>query len=189
MFLCANASGTLARAVFVGVRTTSAHESRVLIRSAQKARIIFFDATLICKRKRVINMTIFQCKRTKEKYRGFKLEIGDMYGRDDKSPFVWQGEYEKGKPCGIHATLRLFRLDMESTRGWYEVWEQSLTTRLLVDEWANAAFASTCNDEPAMPYISHAKARLLKRQPVQRWGWSNRCSEVPVTHKQNCVLK
>ena len=114
-------------------------------------------------------MIMYECKRAGDHYRKFNLAIGDLYGRDDKSPFVWQGEYAREGSAGLRASLRLYRLDMESTRGWYEIWETSPTTISLIWQ-ANAI-------------------HMRKRRAIQRWGTPNRCSEVPVTHKHNMVFK
>ena len=110
-------------------------------------------------------MTLFVNDRAHKRYRNFTLSVGDLYGRDDKSPYVWQGEYAKEGKSGLHATLRLFRLDMDSTRGWYEVWETSHTTFALIWQ-ANAI-------------------HMRKRHAIQRWGFPNRCSEVPVNRGGN----
>ena len=110
-------------------------------------------------------MILYQCKKRGERYRDYPLSVGDLYGRDDKSPFVWQGEYAREGKTGLHASLRLFRLDMESTRGWYEVWETSHTTFALIWQ-ANAI-------------------HMRKRHAIQRWGFPNRCSEVPVNRGGN----
>ena len=114
-------------------------------------------------------MTLFTNDRAFKRYRGFTLSVGDLYGRDDKSPYVWQGAYAKEGKVGLHATLRLYRLDMDSTRGWYEVWETSPTTISLIWQ-ANAI-------------------HMRKRHAIQRWGFPNRCAEVPVTHKHHTVFK
>jgi hypothetical protein len=122
-------------------------------------------------------MTLFTCDRAFKRYRDFTLSVGDLYGRDDKSPYVWQGEYAKEGKVGLHATLRLFRLDMGNdfaqgkfaARGWYEVWETSHTTIALIWQ-ANAI-------------------HMRKRHAVQRWGFPNRCAEVPVTHKHHTVFR
>lgn len=122
-------------------------------------------------------MIMYECKRVGDRYRKFNLAIGDLYGRDDKSPFVWQGEYAREGSSGLRASLRLFRLDMGddfaqgkfAARGWYEVWETSPTTISLIWQ-ANAI-------------------HMRKRRAIQRWGTPNRCSEVPVTHKQHMVFK
>ena len=122
-------------------------------------------------------MVLFTNDRALKRYRGFTLSVGDLYGRDDKSPFVWQGEYAREGSAGLRASLRLFRLDMGNdfaqgkfaARGWYEVWETSPTTISLIWQ-ANAI-------------------HMRKRRAIQRWGTPNRCSEVPVTHKHNMVFK
>ena len=122
-------------------------------------------------------MVLFTNDRAFKRYRGFTLSVGDLYGRDDKSPFVWQGEYAKEGSAGLRASLRLFRLDMGNdfaqgkfaARGWYEVWETSPTTISLIWQ-ANAI-------------------HMRKRRAIQRWGIPNRCSEVPVTHKHLTVFK
>ena len=122
-------------------------------------------------------MIMYECKRANDHYRKFNLAIGDLYGRDDKSPFVWQGEYAREGSAGLRASLRLYRLDMGNdfaqgkfaARGWYEVWETSPTTISLIWQ-ANAI-------------------HMRKRRAIQRWGMPNRCSEVPVTHKHNTVFK
>ena len=114
-------------------------------------------------------MVLFTNDRAFKRYRGFTLSVGDLYGRDDKSPYVWQGEYAREGSAGLRASLRLYRLDMESTRGWYEVWETSPTTISLIWQ-ANAI-------------------HMRKRRAIQRWGFPNRCAEVPVTHKHHTVFK
>lgn len=71
--------------------------------------------------------------REKNRYRGFTLHKGYVYGRDDKSPFVSAMRRDATQADGLNATIMLWRLDMESTRGWYEVWEQSATTSAIID--------------------------------------------------------
>ena len=116
-------------------------------------------------------MILFQCKKRGERYRNYPLSVGNLYGRDNTSPFVWACEYAQEGGTGLHATLRLFRLDMESTRGWYEVWEVSATTHMLV-------LTTQGIFEPNNP-IGDEDAISIRMRPIARWGMPNRCSEVP----------
>ena len=115
-------------------------------------------------------MLLFQCTRQNEKYRNFHVRIGDLYGRDDTSPFVWQLEYAKETKSGLHATLRLWRLDMQSTRNWYEVWEQNDTTIALVR-------------------MVNMLGKSQRMRAIIRYGQSNRCAEIPRKHLHTRIYK
>ena len=102
-------------------------------------------------------MIMFTCSRKGERYRNYNLSIGDLYGRDDASPFVCKLEYAKEEKTGLHASVRLLRLDMAGNRNWYEVWETSETTRAIVR-------------------IVLMQGRSLR--PIARYRLPNRCSQV-----------
>ena len=116
-------------------------------------------------------MILYQCKKRGERYRNYPLSVGNLYGRDNTSPFVWACEYAQEGKTGLNATLRLYRLDMESTRGWHEVWEVSATTRTLV--------LTTQGIYESSNPIAGKNAMRIKMQAIARWGMPNRCSEVP----------
>ena len=109
-------------------------------------------------------MIMYQCQRNGDKYRNYPLPIGCVYGRDDASPFVCLLEYAREEKTGLHASVRLFRLDMQGRRGWYEVWETSVTTRAIIN------------------YINNDSPLRKKFVPITRYGTSNKLAEVPRKH-------
>lgn len=65
--------------------------------------------------------------REKRTFMGYTLHKNQVFGRDKKSPFVVTHIVtDAAGQKGIHATLRLHRLD--PNRGWIEVWEYSQTS-------------------------------------------------------------
>lgn len=57
----------------------------------------------------------------KQNYHGFKIQVGHIFGRDDKSPFV-----TTGKMC-VDGSMMMWREHIE--RGWAIEYEKSATTR------------------------------------------------------------
>lgn len=106
-------------------------------------------------------MIMYTCSRKSERYRNYNLSIGDLYGRDDTSPFVCLHEYAREGKTGLHASVRLFRLDMDGRRDWYEVWETSETTRAIIR-------------------VSLMQGKPMR--PIARFGTENRMAEVPRKH-------
>ena len=106
-------------------------------------------------------MILYQCQRKGDSYRKYPLTLGCVYGRDDVSPFVCLHEYAREGKTGLHASVRLFRLDMDGRRDWHEVWETSETTRAIIR-------------------ISLMQGKSMR--PIARFGTENRIAEVPRKH-------
>ena len=72
--------------------------------------------------------------RKKRTFFGFTIYNGQVYGRDEKSPFVLTNivERDDGK-SGIYATILLWRKEAE--RGWILQWERSVTTVNAIDAY------------------------------------------------------
>lgn len=114
-------------------------------------------------------MFIRFCHEPVNKYRGFHLEWGWIYGRDDVSPFATMLIRDPNGRTGMNATILMWRLDMESTRGWYTVWEKNATTmaaiRCSMDVIGNTSDikkASIARDVPRNS-LSYVKRHSLVR--------------------------
>ena len=142
-------------------------------------------------------MTMFQCSRKGEHYRGQFLPMNCIYGRDEVGPYIWKGEYaseryfdgvKKEGWSGPMATLLLLRLDVGedfaqgkfAARGWHEVWEHSETTLRLV-----FAINGWKYKEQPLGNVQHK----LRMRAVGRYGNPNRCSEIPANHGHARVFK
>lgn len=134
-------------------------------------------------------MTMFQCSRKGEHYRGQFLPIGCIYGRDDVSPYIWCGQYAREGKSGKNATLMLLRLDVGenfaqgkyAARGWHEVWETSETTRRLICAINGIVYKN-------MP-LGNVQAGRIRMRAIMRYSAPNRCSEVPANHGHAIVFK
>ena len=66
-------------------------------------------------------------KRKTRKFYGFTLHDGQVFGKDEKSPFILTRivEASDGK-SGVYAEVLIYRLHQE--RGWILQWERSVAT-------------------------------------------------------------
>lgn len=73
---------------------------------------------------------IMECTKETDKYKGFTLKTGYLYGADSTGSFVCPRMRDAYKKYGTDVRVFVWRLHSE--RGWVQNWESSATVRALL---------------------------------------------------------